>query len=994
MRMQPAIRRKPVRKPALLLMLMVFLLALAVVSVQDDPAAEGALAPLSAEERAWLDQNPDKLTLLYNTDFPPIEFASPTGAFVGLGADVIARIEARLGVTFRKRASTDWNQHLAALASGACAIAPTIVRTAERERYAFFTTPYATAPVVIITSRAVRGNLSLDDLAGRRVAVVSGYATETYVRARAQDHFTVTPVRIVSDGLRDVSFGQADALVENLAVAAYYIEREGLPNLRVAGSTDFSFAWSIGVSRQYPLLYSALQKALTAIPDRELDGVRKHWIALEAPGGLGPDTVRRLLAAALFTGLLLAGLGVITYVLKRRLNERVASLQQAHEELRASEQRFRAIFDHAPYSITINSLEDGRFLDVNQAFLQQSGLSREEALRLRFVDMVPSVSTAHVIEALTQTGAVRNLEATIHHRDGSRSEVMYSSVLLDIQGWKQILSVTVDVTEKKRAEAALRESEQSFRNIVESSPIGMHLYKLEPDGRLVFTAFNPAANRILGVDNAIFMGKTIEEAFPALAATEAPRRYRVAAAQGIPWSTDHIEYREGGIEGAFSVYAFQTAPNRMVVQFLDITERKRAEAALRKSEARFQALFAMAPVALANVTMNGRIIAVNHGFAQLLGYTRDDIPTLEDWWRLAYPDPEYRNRVRAAWQAALEQAAANDSDADAGEYQVRCKDGVTRTLIIGATLLEQDFIASFFDITDRKQAEEELRQYRERLEELVAERTAALQQANAELRQAMTQLVQSEKLAALGSLVAGVAHELNTPLGNTRTVAGSLGEHLRAFAAAVESGALRRSQVDAFLARGREAVDLLERNSARAAELIGHFKQVAVDQTSMRRRRFNLRQTIEEMLATLRPLFKRTAHRLELEIPPDLELDSYPGPLEQVLANLVGNSLTHGFADLEAGVIQIRAKALDSTSIQIDYLDNGVGIPEQIIHRIFDPFFTTRLGSGGSGLGLYIAYNLVTGVLGGAIQVFSAPGHGARFTLTLPRIAMDRPAAS
>ena len=372
----------------------------------------------------------------------------------------------------------------------------------------------------------------------------------------------------------------------------------------------------------------------------------------------------------------------------------------------------------------------------------------------------------------------------------------------------------------------------------------------------------------------------------------------------------------------------------------------------------------------------------------MLGYAPGEFePIHANWIDRIHPDD------RAAMEAAIQ--AHFDSGAEYNtEFRMRAKSGDWRWIHSRGKLTERDdaghplrMVGTHADITARKRAEAELQRHRDHLEELVAERTAELQRANTELRQAMNQLVQVEKLAALGNLVAGMAHELNTPLGNTRTVASALGEHLREFGAAVESGALRRSQVDAFLGRGTEAVELLERNTARAADLIGHFKQVAVDQTSMRRRRFNLHRTVEEVLATLRPLFKRTAHRVELDIPADLEMDSYPGPLEQIIANLVGNSLAHGFAGIEAGVIGIRAIPLDDEHLQIEYTDNGVGIPEANHTRIFEPFFTTQLGQGGSGLGLYIVYNLTTGMLGGTIQVHSAPGQGTRFTLVLLRIA-------
>lgn len=257
------------------------------------------------------------------------------------------------------------------------------------------------------------------------------------------------------------------------------------------------------------------------------------------------------------------------------------------------------------------------------------------------------------------------------------------------------------------------------------------------------------------------------------------------------------------------------------------------------------------------------------------------------------------------------------------------------------------------------------------------------------LEQAMNQLVQTEKLASLGSLVAGVAHELNTPLGNSLTVASTLREQVQEFGHQVETGndALRRKALLDFIAHCRDAAALVEKNSRRAADLIGNFKQVAVDQTSMRRRSFDLRQALDEVLSTLQPKLKHTRHRLDVAVERGVVLDSFPGPLEQIVTNLVTNSLLHGFEGIEAGLIRIEGAPTGDERVALSYADNGVGIPEILGKRVFDPFFTTKLGGGGSGLGLYIVFNLVTAVLGGTITLSSSPGQGARFDMLLPRVA-------
>ncbi|MET0266419.1 MAG: two-component regulator propeller domain-containing protein [Duganella sp.] len=256
-----------------------------------------------------------------------------------------------------------------------------------------------------------------------------------------------------------------------------------------------------------------------------------------------------------------------------------------------------------------------------------------------------------------------------------------------------------------------------------------------------------------------------------------------------------------------------------------------------------------------------------------------------------------------------------------------------------------------------------------------------------QLQDAQQQLVEREKLAALGSLVAGVAHELNTPIGNSLVIASTLDDKTADMEVRHQQNALRRSDLQRFLEASREACTLLMRSLHNAAELVNSFKQVAVDQASAKRRHFNLLQASQEIATTMKNQIRKAGHRLELEMPDDIAMDSFPGPYGQVVINLINNALLHAFEGREQGVMRLWAARLGPDRVRIVFEDDGRGIALEHQARIFDPFFTTKLGQGGNGLGLSITYNIVTSLLDGAIRVDSALGVGTRFTIDLPLTA-------
>lgn len=319
------------------------------------------------------------------------------------------------------------------------------------------------------------------------------------------------------------------------------------------------------------------------------------------------------------------------------------------------------------------------------------------------------------------------------------------------------------------------------------------------------------------------------------------------------------------------------------------------------------------------------------------------------------------------------------------ELMVKHTDGSIRYVCaISIVLLQvasEDYYrlyGSFQDITERKQAEQQLEF-----------RTQDLSRSNEELqltletlRQAQKHLVESEKMAALGGLVAGIAHEINTPVGVGVTAASTLEDETKRLAALYRQGQMKKTDLEQYISVSEQSSRMILNNLERAADLINSFKQVAVDQSSESRRRFKVRTYLEEVLTSLTPALKKTGVSCAIDCAEEIEIESYPGMFSQIITNLVMNSLTHAHDVKPGGAIRIVVRK-PGDQLELEFSDNGNGMSAEVLAKIFDPFFTTKPVGKGTGLGLSLSYGIVQ-KHGGRIEVNSEQGRGTRFRVILP----------
>lgn len=437
------------------------------------------------------------------------------------------------------------------------------------------------------------------------------------------------------------------------------------------------------------------------------------------------------------------------------------------------------------------------------------------------------------------------------------------------------------------------------------------------------------------------------------------------------------------------IMGMPTPDGGMVSTYLDISERKATEQALRLERERLSSILKGTNAGAWEFNLQTGEVRVNTRWAEMIGHTVAELSpiTVDTLLRLCHPDDlDLANK-------AIAQHVRGEAQYYRCEHRVLHKEGhwiwVTAHGKVSARTPDgkaEWMSGAHLDITERKEAECRIQELNETLESRVAERSAQLSAAMQTLQQSREVLARSAAKATLGTLVASVSHELNTPLGNSLMTASTCTALVKRFQALVESGQLKRSELNAFVGEIREGSDLIERNLHRAVELVKNFKQVAADQASEQRRAFDVAEVVREVLDTLRPSLKLHPHQVQVEIAQEIGMDSFPGALGQVLINLINNAYLHAFDGRSNGCVRIAAQ-LQQGWVELHISDDGVGMSQALLSQLFQPFFSTKIGRGGTGLGMTIVENLVRKTLGGALRVESTVGVGTSFHIRLPQVA-------
>ena len=651
------------------------------------------------------------------------------------------------------------------------------------------------------------------------------------------------------------------------------------------------------------------------------------------------------------------------------INDRIL----AEQAMRDSEFRHRELFNNMSSGVAVFETGDGKIFrctDLNVAGRRIDHLERVEIGRSEAGELFPGLEDCGLMKTMRDvwtSGQPRRVEA-FQYRD-DRGESWRSAYVYKLPSGEVVL-VYEDITDDMERQADLRLKRFSIDKSSDA------LFWIERDGS--FGDVNETACSYYGYEREEMLGMSVFDLTREYTPETWQDKWSAIAAEGsLRKEGEHITKDGRTFPADISLSHLEFEGRESVVALVrDITERKAVEAQINRlnqslerrvkertrelcgSREKYRLLieslreryifYSLAP--------DGSFSYLSPSIKDVLGYDIDQIRDREALFRIVVDDVDSLSCNTGLSLQGDKQPPF--------EVRVRHADGGVRVLDI----LQVPIVDENGGVISVEGIAHDITEHKRNLEMI---------------RDQQDQLLQSEKMAALGSLVAGVAHEINTPVGIGVTAASHLEERVGHFRKLYESGKMRRTDFEAFLDESGESTRMIRTNLDKAAQLVQGFKGVAVDQTGEGRRLFSLRQYLDEIMLSLRPELKRTGHVVELDCPDDIMVDNFPGAISHTITNLVMNSLIHGFRDMDAGRITIHASS-DGQTAMIRYADDGAGMSREIRRQIYDPFYTTRRGQGGSGLGMHVVYNSVTKSLGGTITCASEPGEGTTFTIEFP----------
>jgi PAS domain S-box-containing protein len=724
----------------------------------------------------------------------------------------------------------------------------------------------------------------------------------------------------------------------------------------------------------------------------------------------------------------------------RGIGRDVTATRSAEAALRASNlavsetrDRLQAVMDASVEVAIIATDAQGQISLFNRGAERMLGYSAEEMLgqspaRLHLPAQVQeraaSVSQAlgrpidgfEVIAVQAQSLNARPWNWTYVRKDGRHLAVTQAlSCMRDAQGQIEgYLGIMIDISEQQAAAQHLQQTNARLQAMLDTSELAIVLS--DSSGRVL--AFNKGAERLTGYEAAELLGKVPsqlndqEELRRRRANLEeelgrAPEPFELFARQarqpaGFRTRVWTYRHRNGKpIKLSMSMSEVRDGQGKLLgylSQGRDIGLELAQQRALKAVSDRLQAVLdGSLDVAILVLDRASKVTLFNRGAEHLFGYAQHEMlgrSTLE----LLHERQELEQRRdelgrRLGRRARLSEVFLDPLSAPGVGYSQwtfvhksgECFQGSLRLSRLPA--LDDDaesYLAIVLNMSEQVGAQAALEQLNSELEARVKTRTAELTKTLNTLGMAQEELLRADKLAALGAMVAGVAHELNTPIGTCLTAASTLEERTQEVLRDMASQQLRRSSLEQYLQEAAQISGLLMRGLGNASNLVTHFKQLSVDQTGAMRRSFHLDAVLADVLTVLGPQLKQSRLQVLTELKLIEPIDGYPGEMGRLLVNLILNAQLHAFEPDAEGQVRVEARPLQAGWFELSVQDNGMGMSAEVKRRAFDPFFTTKLGKGGSGLGLNIVYNIATAVLGGEVELRSEPGAGTTFVFRLP----------